>query len=130
MDHMDYSIKSYFQDFNFITRSTCLYSTLMLCGLPMVWSVESLQLCSEMCIILIVKEQSDAGFGLYGCIKWPCLICRLLEAYQEATVIYCATSKLISSVSFGWLTFYDYAYLSWKGKVTYVYGAYSEDKGL
>ena len=45
---------------------------------------------------------------------------------------FCCTSKLVSSGSFGWLTFSDYVYmyLSWKGKATYVDGAYSEGKGL
>ena len=36
--------------------------------------------------------------------------------------VLCCTSKLVSSGSFGWLTFYCYAYLSWKGEATYVDG--------
>ena len=91
MDHMDYSIKSYFQDFNFITRSVCLYSMLMLCSLPMVWSVESLQLCSEMCIILIVKEQSDVGCSLWlHKMTLPDLSPRSISRLYEAIVMHCA----------------------------------------
>ena len=33
---------------------------------------------------IIVKERSDAGCTFYVCIKWPCLICCFLEAYQDS----------------------------------------------
>ena len=49
---------------------------------------------------------------------------------QFLIVLFCCTSKLVSRGSFGWLTFSGLAYLSWKGKATYVDGAYSEGKSL
>ena len=36
-------------------------------------------------ICIIAMEWSDAGCGLCGRTKWPCLIYRLLEAYQYST---------------------------------------------
>ena len=44
------------------------------------------------------------------------------------SIVFNRTSKIVSSGSFGRLTFSGFAYLSWKGKATYVDGAYSEGK--